>query len=658
MFWSLCGRAKTSAQNLVNHREHIKLSLLELYVSSGGIDVVIWLCRLCFVLSFQHQYSTTGCGILSKAVLQRDIIAVKKVLADRPQYLGTETNIFGHSAVHLAIGWPEGLEILLKAADEALLHRDVGNPHALFGRRYSTPLDYAIAFGCTKSIRLLAEANTAFDFEWNLFIGTASLPQDVSNVVLDIIVARLHQLFEFGVQKLRSVTISSLGITSFELFHSKAETLLYYLEEVNIQRPRKFDSRYFPYRFWLGPGGLYHQSIISAETAMAFFNAGFKDIDTEVEGITPIMNLCSPGYRDYYRYNLTRYFRIVEFFVQKGAQLDRQVPLGRNNQISNNEPARCHRAIHRVACYAWKSAIFFDFSYISATVDLGSSQIWRSILQSSTSDPCNCACASGGCRPITLALKYSTQRIQGKWWYIFHTLKVNWEDILSPVYKGASVELLFKLTLLLDALEGDQLADDVIRYLTFSALGMTHTCCKHNQGGINNYTLASRHYVLEEVEPLIHVMDPVEVEEIHEEESTLIEKLDFLHTKFMEDFRKLGVPLSRFILENWRETMLTELSNSEEIPESAREQLNELGVSIYTEPSSNTILTDERPDIYADVRLEWIEPEIIWIQQYFKNDQNQNNDPNEDYKRTVLKNLLKQLQQQKHTFMHWLAFGF
>jgi hypothetical protein len=601
---------------------------------------------------------------LSKAVLRRDISAVENILANQPQYLGTERNIFGHSAVHLAIGWPEGLEILLKATDEAFLHRDTfldTQP------RLSTPLDYAIAFGCTKSIRLLFEANTGLDFTWNIFIGTPSLSKDVSEVVLDIIIARLRQLFEFGMQKLPSATISLLRITCFESFHLRAEALLKYLEEENIQCPRKFGSKYALDHFWLKAGGLFHQDDISAETAIHFFEAGFKEIDSEVEGITPIMKLQGP-YADVFLFS--RYFRVVEFFIQRGARLDRQFPLDRidkfesivrkrscldrrvpldrvDNQISNHKPARCHQAIHRVASHAWGSAIFFDFFDISTIVDLGSSQIWQNILQSSTSDPCSCACASGGCRPITLALKNSMYSIQGKWLGTFYensTYEVNWEDLLSPMCTDVSVELLFKLSLFLDGLEGDQLVDDIIRYLTFSALGMTHTCCKHVDAGSHHFSRINRGFDLEKGKPYICVMDPAEVEEIHEEERTLTERLEFLHTKFMEDFRKLGVPLSRFLLENWRATMLSELSNSKEIPDSVKEQFSELGVSICTEPSSNAILPFELPDYFFQKWLRGSEGDITWIQQYLENDKNECNDPNEDYKRTVLRDLLKQME--------------
>lgn len=142
----------------------------------------------------------TECGILSTAVIRRDKLAVEKVLDQHPQCIETERNVFGQSPIHLAIGWPDGLELLLRAADESVLHRDldtVCGEGDTMGRNGSSPLNYAIAFGCTESIRLLADADVAFDFIWNYFIGTDFLDSDVSQVVLDIILERLRQLLEF-----------------------------------------------------------------------------------------------------------------------------------------------------------------------------------------------------------------------------------------------------------------------------------------------------------------------------------------------------------------------------------------------------------------------------------------------------------------------------
>jgi hypothetical protein len=116
------------------------------------------------------------------------------------------------------------------AADKSLLHQ----------QHESTPLDYAIAFGCTDSIRLLADADIAFDIRWNLFIGADALDSQVSKLVLNLVLKRLRQLFEFGKQYLSTEKFSSLEIQSPESIHLKARALLDCLHEERIQLPLKF----------------------------------------------------------------------------------------------------------------------------------------------------------------------------------------------------------------------------------------------------------------------------------------------------------------------------------------------------------------------------------------------------------------------------------
>ncbi|KAI9770475.1 MAG: hypothetical protein M1839_003190 [Geoglossum umbratile] len=547
--------------------------------------------------SYEDFAIATECGVLSTAVLRRDKLAVEKSLDQHPQFLETERNVFRQSPIHLAIGWPDGLKLLLRATDQSLLHRDLDN----MCRNRSTPLDYAIAFGCAKSIRLLADADVAFDFDWNLFIGTDSLNPEVSEVVLDIILERFRQLLEFGRQNLPVEKFSSLQIIGFESFDLKARALLNCLRAEGIQLPRKFGSVYGWERavvigrqdFWLGFSGFFHQDGIGHSTAMKFFQAGFTNVDSEVEQITPLMNLSAPNCSHHPQFFFSRYFHIVESLVEKGGRLDRQIPSDYINKPPlSNDAVNNYRVIHRIASSSWTGVIFFDSTEVDTVAHLGSSQIWHDILQSNTPDPCICACASGGCRPISLALKSSANSngaYYSRWYHHSREFNPGWGKILNPRHWKVAVELLFKLTLFLNGLEGEQLAGDVIRFLTFSALGLSHTCC-HWTDFPPCFSSPHTNY------KMIEVMDPTDVKEVGDEEAELIETLDCLVNGFMKDFRELGIPLSQFLLEKWQETMLVELSIRDEIPKPLREQLEELGVTIYANSSSgDEDESDEEP---------------------------------------------------------------
>ncbi|KAF2231812.1 hypothetical protein EV356DRAFT_279311 [Viridothelium virens] len=225
-----------------------------------------------------------GCGVLSMAVLRRDENSVKKILEQRPRLLGTERNILGHTAIHLAIGWPEGLRILLAAADERTRQNiDDAECRCDGGMRVvqqCSPLDYAFAFGCIESIRLLADADFKFNFEWNLRIGTDALDPPISDILLVLFLERFRQFRDFTVQNVPAEVVRALRIEDLEFFDSDVRHSLYYLRINDIQIPRKFFGHqhpwdiqdpnpvgYFVPRF----GGVFHQEGLHPKTARAFF---------------------------------------------------------------------------------------------------------------------------------------------------------------------------------------------------------------------------------------------------------------------------------------------------------------------------------------------------------------------------------------------------
>jgi hypothetical protein len=516
-------------------------------------------------------------------------LSVQRILSQRPQFLKNEKNIFGHNPIHLAIGWRDGLELLLKAADHCLLHQGTEILYRSPGcYTASTTLDFAIAFGCTESIRLLADTGIAFDIKWNLFVGTGVWDPEFSNLVLTIIIERLRQLLEFGRHELPTDIFDSLEITSFDSFDSKARALLDALHAEDISLPPKFKNKHrwdAPMNdawwkdFWLPDGSFFHQPGMCTSTAMALFQAGFTSVDTEATQLTPLANLYIPFDIVGDQSPFWLYFPMVEFLVERGARLDRRIPslfITIHALPCNN--VNSFQIIHRIASIAWMGAIGLGVSDAIAIAKLGSSRIWHQILQSNASDSCICACASGGCRPISLAVKLAgTAKVIGCRSYpCFDNYATNWTTILNPHKWEKAVELLFTLTLLLNDLAGEQLVEDVIRFLTFSALGLTHTCCSHVASPGMRFEWG-----------LIQLMDPIDIGEIREEEGEMIKTLDCLMDCFMADFRERGLPLSEFLLGSWQETMLAELTKEDEIPKGVMEQLDKLGVVLNIGLSSD-----------------------------------------------------------------------
>src|SRR3954465_11249196 len=100
---------------------------------------------------------------------------------------------------------------------------------------------------------------------------------------------------------------------------------------------------------------------------------------------------------------------------------------------------------------------------ISRISELGASEVWESLLTSMGSDSCLCAYSPAGCRPISLVLK------------AFFLPIPNWRDEIwepfAEVQKWEqTLESLDVLATLLERLTVQGLAEDVLRFLTFTAL--------------------------------------------------------------------------------------------------------------------------------------------------------------------------------------------
>jgi len=484
-------------------------------------------------------------------------------LQSNPEYIWNEQNLFGHYPIHLAIGWPDGLALLLESADTSLQWPSFTDPDGCSHGPYcqcSSPLDYAIAYGCSESVRLLADAGLPLSCFWYYPVNTDKIPPEMGKIAFAIIVERWHQLLEFGKQSIPTDRFSSLtaGIDALDL---KAVAVFNFLCAENAPIPERYLTR----NFWTR-GGIFHRSkYLDLTTAMACFDAGCTQVDYEFNQITPLMNLVTPR-EDFWDHSVN-FFRIVEFFIEKGARSDRIIPF---DLISMTPPfydsVRSHRVIHRIAWAAWDGVLDSESERIPEVANLSSSMIWRTILRSSLSDPCNCACTANGCRPISLALK----ALVG-----FQTTVNGWEEVYDVDKWKVVVTSLSKLKILIEGLKEDNIAEDVIRLLTFTALGLTHTCCKHM------LELAASD-CLELGEKMIEVMNQCDAEEIHAEEKDMIAKLDYLVTESMHDFHECGLSLPDFLVTSWQEKMFQALTVKDEFPEEVRRRAEDLGVVFET----------------------------------------------------------------------------
>lgn len=502
--------------------------------------------------------------MLSTAALRRDKTALESILNSNPELLITEIDLLGYDPICHAIGWVEGLRLLLGVI-EATGSREV------FDEEEFTWLDHAIAYGCIDSIKLLLDSDMTFNMKWIVSLGTDLLLPGVSDIVFKAISKKLELFVEFSRSNLPRELYTALNIAETSSFDTTVRALLVELSIEDIPLPTIFQSFEAASRggeildgtvyhrtsdddtgVWINDSGLTKDGI-----AVRLFNAGLTDVDCLVKQTTPLMGLRSPEWYD------RTFYRLVEFFVERGGRLDRHIPSAFiENPVPSTETGSNYRVIHRLSALAWNSRGFHHVGDVHEIAELCKSRIWRDILQSTVSDPCRCACASGGCRPISLALKSCV-------------LNLNLVSSFDSQGWGAASIFLRERAGLLDRLEGDELVEDIIRCLSFTALGLTHTCCRYTTRGQIGFSRLSRHDNI-----WIELPEPTEIEEIHQEEAGLIERLDRLVDGFVRDYKEQGSSLGQFLLGPWQEAMSEELLAQDEVPEPVREQWENIGVRI------------------------------------------------------------------------------
>src|SRR5262249_28217651 len=108
--------------------------------------------------------------------------------------------------------------------------------------------------------------------------------------------------------------------------------------------------------------------------------------------------------------------------------------------------------------------------------------------------------------------------------------------------------------------------EGVIRFETFEALGLKHTCCQSQSWGWDeNFT--PRH-------------EPEEIWEIREEEYDLIQQLDQLVDDFLRSYEERGESLSVFLTGHWRTRMAAVLTDAQPADIEELGRLRDIGVVI------------------------------------------------------------------------------
>lgn len=191
------------------------------------------------------------------------------------------------------------------------------------------------------------------------------------------------------------------------------------------------------------------------------------------------------------------------------------------------------------------------FSDHCSALDDKSQDFLLEILTRDDADECLCSCSMGGCSTLTTMLRC-----------IFRELNLEWGDewIANPMSLEAWFIQRF-LELMHPQLQNNQgAARTIIRFRTFNEMELIHTCCQAPD------------------DELLTALDPEEVEEIREEERTMLDELEELMTEFESKYDELGLPLTEFLEVYWTPRMREVLEKEEPVEEDHIKRVRGLGV--------------------------------------------------------------------------------
>ena len=371
-------------------------------------------------------------------------------------------NGLAQSPLHLAVGWPEGIRILLHHGACADSRDQNGD----------TPLYYALDLGYSQTVCLLMKADCSLVVPWNILTlasdlrhsHTGGVSEDVRIKVLDTTIASLAERRRDLQSRLTGLPVAvSMSATVLQEDRVLDEYAEY--AECTERAAQQIDDN-IPLRASslleepiLGKRRtVYHISGLVVKVAEKLWENGFRDIDVpDNDGLTPLA--------------LSDEIELCSWLIQKGAKLHRP-----QHRLNSPDPAmdptellHTTRALHYVAARIASDIdfmIFNDDNWLSRESKL----LLATVFSDGSSDDCICACSSRGCLASTLMLKVVEE--QG----FPLSNEANARD-----RSAGSIECLMDLVGPQSSC-WDWLAKEIIRVCTFQELELRHTCCSSRYG--------------------------------------------------------------------------------------------------------------------------------------------------------------------------------
>lgn len=465
---------------------------------------------------------------MTRAIVSKSVMQLEQCILSNK----TDVNkrVWGYSTLQFSAAWPEGLGMLLTTEARNLVHDDTGNSDYW-------PTTLVLDYKCEESLDMLMKAG----FRLQLDYWWADTSPGCAMVAARRLFERRAKLFELAQNQLQDFEGEYTCNTSEE----EAEYLYYRLVAAGIQVDPGLEVQH-------GWTTVFHCSKLPLDYFLIFFENGFRNHSAHDElGFTAAMVYRRYLFSEdmYKKVNIESYLSTLQWLQEKEF-LDHSPEDPCNLGLNTNSTGW-----HYLAAYA-----YFEGWEKIMNIPL------REISRSSARDSCVCWCIpeGEGCSPLGCILKAHA----GSFWPL---AILAWRGNLAELF-GVSGCVDMTSTIM----------TQFVRFLTFEALEMTHTCCYFqllDRGTLEFATLDERHPGHKQLVILDHdakVIQETRADRVEQKNAAL---LDSLMEEFSVQLNVAEPTVENFVIflkGDWRSRIERLFTVDEDIVNGMRECLSDV----------------------------------------------------------------------------------
>lgn len=473
-----------------------------------------------------------------------------------------ERTLLDQSPLHLTADWPVGISLILAHGGRELV--DAVDSAGFL------PISYASYRRCLEGVKLLLEAGSALYSE---VVGDVSIRCDVHDVLLDAMFNSSDEIVQFLIwitadrrRQLHQLAMEvdparwngpCLPDPDSQLLNAQTSDVFHMLESLKVKIPVALRlagagdvyDLLFRTNFWT------NKTVEnSLEYAQMFWDAGFREVDEYVENVPSLARKWE--FLVYFRELMTiedstKVLYLSSWLVGKGADMSKPDFI---NGITPHTPAAhfIARSLMQFEHELWTEKMYFQTQAKTTAVE----NFIGSVLQEASCDLCICGCSRNSCTALIQMLKSSL--VSGEVGDKKTPPKTSYHN-RCQFYSWANIEERISLGL------WDGFFLTIIRFETFTALELTHTCCTYQQG--------SSYFARYGEE---------DCAEIREEEDEDLQMLEELVAEFTRIYLERETSITRFLQGYWRERMDEVLQRKDGVDLEAINKIRETGVVLHS----------------------------------------------------------------------------